>query len=518
MRRNRWNQKSRLVVTTPIVLLFNCTIAISAEVCPVELPTAISNAKQASNTTYPATVRTDLENAIQLEVKKKAPDGQILAEAFYQLSELYEKAGDHSHAMGALESAQGYVQQCWQSFDEKDRSHSATLRATRGVDDSRLVNHVVNTGANGFLSHDGHFQSTPSQIDSIFKNMETQHEAWIKEGKTDKRRILFYAHGGLTPERNGLKNSERHLNFWLANGIYPINFVWESGLREVLRSRKSLNGTDETTRGDLPFGLRNGNVLLSSALVEKVARKAIKPVWDSMKDRALECSAPLSHKVDWSKLETISSDQPGASLTIDRLKQYMSAHPGEVEINIAGHSAGGVYSVGLLQPMEDANLHVKTLSLLAPALRVCDYQAYVAPRVQSGLIGKPMVVDLSAPLEENDISSIKGVAYPHSLLYLVSRALESPGLGECTNEVPLLGMSKFSTEKLTLFANTTLGDLLSSIKGIFVQSNTDNNQPHLTSTARSHGGFADDPLTMDSVAYGITGIPVTGHYADLVIK
>ena len=41
---------------------------------------------------------------------------------------------------------------------------------------------------------------------------------------------MFYAHGGLNGETDGLDIAQRQLNWWLANKVYPVTFVWQTGV------------------------------------------------------------------------------------------------------------------------------------------------------------------------------------------------------------------------------------------------------------------------------------------------
>ena len=45
---------------------------------------------------------------------------------------------------------------------------------------------------------------------------------------------MFYAHGGLVEEREGLLPVLARRRFWELNGVYPVYFVWETGLLETL--------------------------------------------------------------------------------------------------------------------------------------------------------------------------------------------------------------------------------------------------------------------------------------------
>ena len=53
--------------------------------------------------------------------------------------------------------------------------------------------------------------------------------------KGQPARVLFFAHGGLTEEQEGLIAVLRRRRFFEMNGIYPVYFVWETGLNETVR-------------------------------------------------------------------------------------------------------------------------------------------------------------------------------------------------------------------------------------------------------------------------------------------
>ena len=59
-------------------------------------------------------------------------------------------------------------------------------------------------------------------------------EIAARKAEGQKARILFYAHGGLIDEREGLEPVLARLKFWRQNNVYPISFVWETGLRETI--------------------------------------------------------------------------------------------------------------------------------------------------------------------------------------------------------------------------------------------------------------------------------------------
>src|SRR5262245_36545412 len=59
--------------------------------------------------------------------------------------------------------------------------------------------------------------------------------AWIRHSRITPS-LMFWAHGGLVTRTQALETVIRRVPFWLANGIYPVFFVWESGARESISS------------------------------------------------------------------------------------------------------------------------------------------------------------------------------------------------------------------------------------------------------------------------------------------
>ena len=198
----------------------------------------------------------------------------------------------------------------------------------------------------------------------MFKKLEQTQERWIADGRCHSRNILLYAHGGLVSEKSGLRDADSHLDWWMNNGIYPVSFVWQSGLRELIRFKKERKkGTrDLDDEGD------SRGILLPATLVDEAARRIMKPLWVEMKNTAIGASAPIKTALDWSHPESISSQQPGGSLLVDRLKQYVAAHP-DVRVHLMCHSAGSIFCIGLLERLHEAGIKVATITYLAPAMR-----------------------------------------------------------------------------------------------------------------------------------------------------
>src|SRR5271165_2804358 len=86
----------------------------------------------------------------------------------------------------------------------------------------------------GAFSNDGQFTTSKEDVDQIFGERLIA-ELNDRKAKGQKLELMFYAHGGLVDEVSGLGGALDHLDFWRKNGIYPIFFVWETGLTETIQ-------------------------------------------------------------------------------------------------------------------------------------------------------------------------------------------------------------------------------------------------------------------------------------------
>lgn len=388
------------------------------------------------------------------------------------------------------QSAQGLLEEVWSK-----RKSTPTQRSGLGSFSkttlAKLTPYVINTGNNGSFSTDGIFCSSPEQVASLFKNAESVQSGWIHDGKSSVRNIVIYSHGGLISEKKGLKTTEKLLPLWLANNIYPIHIVWQSGAGESIEYRKADRraAAAANSTGFMTFNVKSQKIMLSPKLIEAAARKAIAPIWSEMKQNALSISG-----VSDSVAGTTSSNCGGAILT-EQLKEYCQKYPGEVKIHLVGHSAGSIVSAGLIESLTKAGLNVETVTFLAPAIRVDEFEKFVAPQVANGHIKKVTIFNLDDNLERSDLAAVKGIAYKGSLLYLVSRSLE--GKQEGLKEIPILGMSKFVANEPSQKSCELSSFGASKIPITLVVSDTNDAEPK--TLAKHHGDFDDDQPTLDTV-------------------
>ena len=229
-----------------------------------------------------------------------------------------------------------------------------------------------------------------------------------------------------------------------------------------------------------------------------------------MKKKALDSSAEISN-VDWHVPQCVSQDFPASSLFISRLKDYAQRYP-DLKIHLVGHSAGSIFCAGMLEALERNGLHATSVSFLAPALTVGDFQRLVLRHLPS--INKFTIFNLSDKTERQDRCALnKDLVYHSSLLYLVSKSIERSNASDSADTpgmVPILGLSRFENSPMSRASGSLASELKRSKGRLFKAPNASPLDGQ--TTAKGHSGYADDSPTMDSIARIITGRSDVAHY------
>lgn len=347
------------------------------------------------------------------------------------------------------------------------------LMSARGgnpIDLQPLLPHVVNL-SEGLLSTEGEFTSSLSSL----RNIVEQHlPAYLATQKNPH--LVFYAHGGLVGERSALCYARTILPWWLAHGVYPIFFVWESGLLDTLR---------DSPRG----GQRN---FFTDWLIEGVTQLAARKVWKMMKEDAENASSPLIDK---------HGKPGGAHQLAALLDPLLKNHPG-LKLHAIGHSTGPILLSKFMPLLTDKGHRFETLSYLAPAIRTDRFKERVVPLLQNG--SKP-VQDLTiytmTDAAERDDSVAK--IYRKSLLYFVRRACEDKDDGKVLGLADDLADDKALKEMFGIRKGE-----LSCRNGRFAiefSPPRDAEPQNPKTEALRHGGFDNDAATMFSVLARILG-------------
>jgi hypothetical protein len=362
-----------------------------------------------------------------------------------------------------------------------------TAGATRSAESIPLIDirpFVVDCGHNGKLSQSGDYWTSEADVARLFtETIPAATKTWRK------RRVLLYLHGGLNKEVDVAKRVVAFRDVMLANQIYPVHIMWESGAAEILNDliRAAITRPDEHAGGaaDWMHKLRDHLVEAKDRTFELTTARLGSNMWDEMKRNA--CLSSTS-------LDGSGAMQIVAKHAIDALHRVSAAERAAWEFHVVAHSAGSIYFAYALEHllnMQAQNIRFGSVHFMAPAMSTELFRATILPKIQPGGCPVPSLFMLSDPAELADCVG----PYGKSLLYLVSNAFEG------VREKPILGMEKFvaaDSALRALFGRSTANRHPSLV--IATQAlPTGDADPFSASHSETHGGFDTDPATLDSI-------------------
>ncbi len=337
---------------------------------------------------------------------------------------------------------------------------------------STIKPHFVNLGNDGHLSQSGRYQTDDLDLNDIVRTVLDTTRKW-----PGKRKILLYAHGGLNTEKASATRVASMLPYFLQNQVYPIHFMWETGLWD------SIKGIVADAQRHRRFGgvwdeAKERFQDLADEAIELASRQLGRPIWSQMKDNA---RGAVDHR--WG----------GAFKLAKKLSSLRKAGAPDFELHLVGHSAGSILLGHLMRTLIDMKIPVQTISLFAPA---CSIQ-FFEDKFLSHLSGKAGTTRLTIFNLRDEIERKDHVAkiYNKSLLYLVSEAFERE------RKLPLLGMQKHVEASNVLSLLFGKPKKLTKHTAIYAH---DRVSVTLKSSAESHGGFDNDVDTLNSTLRIIT--------------
>ncbi len=281
--------------------------------------------------------------------------------------------------------------------------------------------------------------------------------------------LLFYAHGGLNSPGASARRIAAMKETFKANRIYPYHLMYDTGLLEELKDVIIGHRQKAEARAG---GIKDW----VDTLVEKLTRVPGRALWREMKSGA----------------ELPFNDDNAGSQTLAAFIDAFRASGNPKKIHLVGHSTGMILLTHLLKRLEllSPDLAIETVSLLAPAGTVQLFTDHVQPYLRAPYPGfrvsELSIYNLTDELEQDDQVS---KAYNKSLLYLVSKAFEE--------DVPekILGMQKYSktVEQRKNLSRLTIHYSAGDVPGARVTE------------SETHGGFDNDPLTMNHVLRRVLG-------------
>ncbi len=353
-------------------------------------------------------------------------------------------------------------------------------RASQAIPLAAIRPYVIDVGNNGELSMSGEYWTTEQDLARLFDDViPAAAKTW------SKRRVLLYLHGGLNDEQAVARRVVAFRDVLLANEIYPLHVMWESGVVE------SLNGMirDLFTDVDQRAGAAEWMHRLREGLLEA-------------KDRSIELTAAVPGTALWNEMKEnarLASEHParrGGMAMLARHGQAALKRAGESErrrweLHVVGHSAGCIFAAHALPHLTALGIPIKSLHFMAPAITVALFKRLVLPVIREGRCPIPSLFLLGDEAERADSVG----PYGKSLLYLVSNAFEG------RRGVPILGMEKFlgADDEVYKVVQRMVGGLPALViagRGHGAAS---------TSRSTTHGGFDNDPVTLNSILRRILG-------------
>lgn len=373
---------------------------------------------------------------------------------------------------------------------------------SRGAIESKyrpLNGRVLNTAHGRLSEHSGPrrglFFTSQEELDGPFFD---PLDAFEKQLDRDAPlRVMIHAHGGLVSERTALNYALEHAPWWERGlQVFPYYMVWETGGFETLLGRKRA----------LEFGERS----LGDWLVEKTLGGLGFKLWRQMKANA-ELASSAEWARDYRRLLGKSPNVPSpeglqgggrqfaAALAL-RLARF--AERREVQIHALGHSAGAIHQAHFLPTLvSELRKHapwkqgpaIHSLHLLAPAIRLDAFEQHLA-RLAGADIARMYMYTMDDRRERDDTVAL---IYRKSLLYFVDEACENGNPG-------ILGMQKYlDAARAAGGAIARAFPLAAATPGEVIYS--DGGRDEQRSRSSTHGGFDNDPATMESVARTILG-------------
>jgi hypothetical protein len=403
--------------------------------------------------------------------------------------------------------------------------------------------YYINTGEEGKID-ENNFQKVFFGIDEF-----------LKDKSNPPKKILLYCHGGLVSKENGLELTENHSVKMLANHIYPVYFIWESGLLKTLEDmfhsihiefeNHSLKDHMVQKVQTSTYDRSNFDATNMEAILKEV-HQSITPETDSTNvEVALPILEDVSHFVKelaarvhvetkaiagevnenldktvqyivknfrlgdkhipdiWAQMketgEKVFAEGGGGDLFLKEL--LTRSEP--MEIHIIGHSAGSIVLATLLERLNQhdphlKNLKIKSCTLFAAACTEKVFMDHYAPAIRNGIMEHFLFYTLDDELERKD--TCMTFAYRKSLLYAISECLEATSVPE-----KIIGMEIYAEENELI---NGLKDSKQDSKWIIsngcksvdpLEFAVDNQSMKLISRNKSHGGFPQDIYTMNSV-------------------
>jgi hypothetical protein len=350
-------------------------------------------------------------------------------------------------------------------------SISGRFRGAREIPLAEIRPYVVDVGNNGELSQSGKYWTSETDLARLFGQSIPQAAA---KGGWAKKRVMLYLHGGLNGETDAAKRVIAMREKCLANEIYPLHLMWETGPLETLGGILGDLFTDADRRagGGLLEGLRNAK----DRALELTASPIGGPMWSEMKENAWRAS---DHR------RNIGAIQLMKKHVLAALAGASQAERDRWELHVVAHSAGSILFAHAVEHLCSLGIRFASLQFFAPAVRIDAFSQFALPAIRAGRCPKASLYVLG---EQQELDDSVG-PYGRSLLWLVANAFED------SRGTPLLGMKHFIAPRQAL-CREAFSEIIESAPAGTAKA---------ASTSQTHGGFDNDVASMNSVLARILG-------------
>jgi len=333
----------------------------------------------------------------------------------------------------------------------------------------KISKHIVNRGDiaghfvhidDGEFAHPDRYWSDANDVE-ITVNYITKNE--------DYDHILFYAHGGLNSPKDAARRINAMLKTFKDNRIYSYHFMYDTGIVEELKDLIF-------NKGKVSDDIAGGFTDWTDRVLEHLLSRPGTLIWNEMKKDA---------KVAFAKS---GAGTESILLFLNALSKLPKGK--QKKIHVVGHSTGAILFAHMLRSFCDHKVTIESVSLLAPACRVDLYNKSYLPILQNKKnlkINNMYIYNLKDKLEKDDTV---GTVYRKSLLYLVSNAFESKERPK-VKSASILGMENSSKNIITV----------NDKPKIYYSNGLSGNKTRAT----THGGFDNDPVTMNHLLKNILG-------------
>ncbi|HKJ01862.1 MAG TPA: C1 family peptidase [Longimicrobiales bacterium] len=321
----------------------------------------------------------------------------------------------------------------------------------------------------GHFAHvdDGRFKDSGKYWSTL---ADVEQTAALVAKSDDYQHLLIYAHGGLNSVTDSAGRIAAMRDTFKANGIYPFHFMYDTGLLEELKDVIVGKRDDAEERA-------GGLADWTDRLIERATRRPGRALWREMKSDAARAFA--------------DGNSPGTQTLATFLAAFAESKAVPKKVHLVGHSTGGILHAHLIEALaaQKMKLRIASVSLLAPAATVGLFKRAYLPSLATGSFGVDAmhVYNLTDEVEQADNV---GAVYRKSLLYLVSRAFEE----NVDPAEALLGMQHYSADLEKLRPGR-----------LFFHYSDGRAGARSRSVSTSHGGFDNDPATMNDILKTVLG-------------